>query len=105
MSIVVTGSVAFDYLLTFPGYFREQILPDHLGKLSVSFLVDTKESFRGGCGPNIAYSLALLGNRPRLLATAVSILSACALLREETSSTRRMKRLSVPSTRTTFGRA
>jgi adenosine kinase len=70
MSIVVTGSVAFDYLLTFPGYFREQILPDHLGKLSVSFLVDTKESFRGGCGPNIAYSLALLGNRPRLLATA-----------------------------------
>lgn len=70
MSIVVTGSVAFDYLMTFPGYFREHILPDHLGKLSVSFLVDSKKSFRGGCGPNIAYSLALLGNRPCLLATA-----------------------------------
>lgn len=70
MSIVVTGSVAFDYLMTFPGYFRDHILPDHLGKLSVSFLVDSKESHRGGCGPNIAYSLALLGNRPRLLAAA-----------------------------------
>lgn len=70
MSIVVTGSVAFDYIMTFPGHFREQILAEHLDKLSVSFLVDSKQSFRGGCGPNIAYSLALLGNRPRLLAAA-----------------------------------
>jgi len=70
MTIVVTGSVAFDYLLTFPGYFREQIIPEHLDKLSVSFLVDTKQSFRGGTGPNIAYSLALLGNRPMLFAAA-----------------------------------
>lgn len=70
MSIIVTGSVAFDYLLTFPGYFREQILPEHLNKLSVSFLADSKQSFRGGCGPNIAYNLALLGQRPRLLASA-----------------------------------
>lgn len=70
MTITVTGSVAFDHLMTFPGRFREQILPEHLDKLSVSFLVDTKESYRGGCGPNIAYNLALLGNRPRLLAAA-----------------------------------
>ncbi len=70
MSIVVTGSVAFDYLMTFPGHFREHILPNHLDKISVSFLVDSKQSFRGGCGPNIAYSLALLGNRPKLLAAA-----------------------------------
>ena len=70
MTIIVTGSVAFDYLLTFPGYFREQIIPEHLDKLSVSFLVDTKQSFRGGTGPNIAYSLALLGNRPMLFAAA-----------------------------------
>ena len=61
MTIIVTGSVAFDYLLTFPGYFREQIIPEHLDKLSVSFLVDTKQSFRGGTGPNIAYSLAAAG--------------------------------------------
>ena len=70
MTIIVTGSVAFDYLMTFPGRFREQILPEHLNKLSVSFLVDSKESFRGGTGPNIAYSLALLGNRPKLFAAA-----------------------------------
>lgn len=70
MTIIVTGSVAFDYLMTFPGRFREQILPEHLNKLSVSFLVDSKQSFRGGTGPNIAYNLALLGNRPVLLATA-----------------------------------
>jgi adenosine kinase len=70
MTIVVTGSVAFDYLMTFPGYFREQIIPEHLNKLSVSFLVDSKQSFRGGTGPNIAYSLALLGNRPLLFAAA-----------------------------------
>lgn len=70
MTLIVTGSVAFDNLLTFPGYFREHILPDHLGKLSVSFLVDSKESHWGGCGPNIAYNLALLGNRPKLLASA-----------------------------------
>ena len=70
MTIIVTGSVAFDYLMTFPGRFREQILPEHLDKLSVSFLVDSKQSFRGGIGPNIAYSLALLGNRPKLLGAA-----------------------------------
>jgi adenosine kinase len=70
MTIIVTGSVAFDYLMTFPGRFREQILPEHLNKLSVSFLVDSKQSFRGGTGPNIAYSLALLGNRPTLFAAA-----------------------------------
>lgn len=70
MAIVVTGSVAFDFLMTFPGYFREHLLAQHLDKISVSFLVDSKQSFLGGCGPNIAYSLALLGNRPKLLATA-----------------------------------
>jgi adenosine kinase len=70
MTIVVTGSVAYDYLMSYPGYFKDQILPDHLDKLSVSFLVTHKESHRGGCGPNIAYSLALLGNRPKLLASA-----------------------------------
>jgi len=70
MTIIVTGSVAFDYLLTYPGRFCEQILPEHLHKLSVSFLVDSKQSFWGGTGPNIAYSLALLGNRPKLFAAA-----------------------------------
>lgn len=70
MSIVITGSVAFDYLMTFPGYFREQILPDKLDKISLSFLVDSMTRQRGGVAPNIAYSLALLGEKPMVFATA-----------------------------------
>lgn len=70
MNMVVTGSIAFDYLMSFPGRFTEHFLPDHLNRVSLSFLVDTMDKRRGGCGPNIAYTLALLGERPRLLATA-----------------------------------
>src|SRR3954471_4224171 len=70
MNIVVTGSIAFDYLMSFPGKFAEQILPEHLNRLSVSFLVDSMDKRRGGCAPNIAYTLALLGEKPRLMATA-----------------------------------
>ena len=70
MSVIVTGSIAYDFLMKFPGRFREQILADQLDKLSVSFLVEEKIMTRGGIGPNIAYSLALLGHRPRLMGTA-----------------------------------
>jgi adenosine kinase len=70
--IVVTGSVAFDYLMTFPGRFTEHLIPDRMARLSVSFLVDEMRRVPGGCGPNIAYGLALLGERPMLLATAGS---------------------------------
>src|SRR5437660_6110116 len=70
MKLVVTGSVAFDYLMSFPGKFTEHILPDHLDRISLSFLVDNMEKRRGGCGPNIAYTLALLGERSFLMATA-----------------------------------
>jgi adenosine kinase len=69
MQIVLSGSVAFDYLMTFPGYFRDHILPDHLEKISLSFLVDSMERRRGGIAPNIAYTLALMGERPLLWAT------------------------------------
>ncbi len=69
MSIIVTGSIATDYLLKYPGHFREHLLLDQ-GKISVSFLVEEKAMSRGGCGPNIAYNLALLGQRPRLMGTA-----------------------------------
>ncbi len=69
MTIVCTGSIAYDYLMSFPGYFREHILPDHLDKISVSFLVDTMIRQRGGTAPNIAYTLALLGERPSLMGT------------------------------------
>jgi len=70
MNIVVTGSIAYDYLMTFPGYFKEHILPDQIAKLSVSFLVDSMTKQRGGVAPNIAYNLALLDERPILMATA-----------------------------------
>src|SRR2546428_7477353 len=70
MKIVVTGSIAYDYLMSFPGTFTEHFLPDHLNRVSLSFLVDTMDKRRGGCGPNIAYPLALLGERPILMATA-----------------------------------
>jgi len=69
MSIVCTGSVAYDYLMTFPGYFKEHILPDRLESISLSFLVDSMVRQRGGTAPNIAYTLALLGDRPRVMAT------------------------------------
>jgi adenosine kinase len=70
MSIVVTGSFAFDYLMQFPGRFTDHILLDQLDKISLSFLVDEMKKVRGGCAPNIAYSLALLGECPRLMVTA-----------------------------------
>lgn len=67
MNIVVTGSIAYDYLMSFPGRFREHILPDQLHCLSLSFLVDDMRRQRGGCAANIAYNLALLGENPRLM--------------------------------------
>jgi adenosine kinase len=70
MSIVVTGSIAFDYLMSFPGRFTEHFLPEHMSRLSLSFLVDSMDKRRGGCAPNIAYTLALLGEKPRLMGTA-----------------------------------
>lgn len=69
MNIVVTGSIAFDYLMTFPGRFAKHILPDQLHHISLSFLVDEMRRQRGGCAANIAYNLALLGERPRLMGT------------------------------------
>ena len=68
--IVVTGSVAYDYLMTFPGMFLDVVVPDRMNRLSVSFLVDSMRKVRGGVAPNIAYTLALLGHRPLVMATA-----------------------------------
>jgi len=67
MDIVITGSVAYDILMTFPGYFRDHILPEHIDSISLSFLVESMVRRRGGTAPNIAYTLALFGERPRLL--------------------------------------
>lgn len=69
MNLVLTGSIAFDYLMTFPGYFSEHFLPDRIEKVSLSFLVDSLTCRRGGIAANIAYTLALLGERPKVMAT------------------------------------
>lgn len=70
MKLIVTGSIAYDYLMTFPGQFKEQFIADKLDRISVSFLVDTMKQHPGGCGANIAYNLALLGEIPLLIGSA-----------------------------------
>jgi len=69
MSVLITGSIAYDYIMQFPGFFQDHILPDKIANLSVSFLVDSMKKQRGGVATNIAYNLALLGERPRIMAT------------------------------------
>jgi adenosine kinase len=70
MRLIVTGSIAYDYLMSFPGRFTEHFLPEHFSRVSLSFLVDSMDKRRGGCAPNIAYTLALLGERPVLMGAA-----------------------------------
>jgi adenosine kinase len=72
MRIAVTGSIATDHLMTFPGRFGEQLLADKLDKVSVSFLVDGLEIRRGGVAANIAFGLGCLGLRPLLVGSVGS---------------------------------
>ncbi len=65
--IAVTGSIATDHLMHFPGRFSEQLLADQLHKVSLSFLVDDLVVRRGGIGANIAFGMAALGLRPALI--------------------------------------
>ena len=69
MRIAVTGSIATDHLMTFPGRFVEQLMPDKLDKVALSFLVDGLEIRRGGVAANIAFGLGCLGQRPLLVGT------------------------------------
>ena len=69
MTVVCTGSIAYDYLMTYPGHFKDHFLAEHLDTISLSFLVDTMVRQRGGTAPNIAYTMALLGERPCLVGT------------------------------------
>jgi adenosine kinase len=66
-TIVISGSLAFDYIMTFPGSFQDHIIPDKTHVLSVSFLFDSLRRYRGGVAGNIAYNFALLGERPALV--------------------------------------
>ena len=68
MASLVCGSLAFDTITVFPGKFADQILPEQLHILNVSFLVPTLRREFGGCAGNIAYTLKLLGGEPVVLA-------------------------------------
>ena len=59
MSILVTGSIAFDHIMVFEDRFRNHILPDKVHMLNVSFLVPSLEKRWGGCAANIAYNLRM----------------------------------------------
>lgn len=69
MASIICGSLAFDTIMNFEGRFSEQILPDQLHILNVSFLVPALRRDFGGCAGNIAYSLKLLGGNPLPMAT------------------------------------
>lgn len=70
MTIAVTGSIATDHLMRFPGRFSEQLLAEHLQKVSLSFLVDDLVVHRGGVAGNMAYAIGVLGGRPLLIGAA-----------------------------------
>lgn len=65
--VVISASIAFDYIMSFGGSFADHIIPDKTHVISVSFLVDSLRKQRGGCGGNVAYSLALLGTSSSLV--------------------------------------
>ena len=69
MEILVSGSMAYDRIMDFDGKFSDHILPDQLDNINVSFTVNSLTENFGGTAGNIAYSLSLLGEKPRILAT------------------------------------
>ena len=70
MTIAVTGSIATDNLMRFPGRFSEHLLAEHLQKVSLSFLVDDLVIHRGGVAGNIAYAIGVLGGDVALVGAA-----------------------------------
>lgn len=70
MSIVLTGSIAYDYLMRFPGRFVEHIIAEDLHQVSLSFLVDEMTKHWGGVAANIAFTMAMLGAKPKLFGAA-----------------------------------
>jgi adenosine kinase len=70
VTIVVTGSIATDHLMKFPGKFSEQLLADHLQKVSLSFLVDDLVMHRGGVAGNMAFAIGVLGGDVALVGAA-----------------------------------
>lgn len=68
MSILISGSLAYDYIMDFPDSFKNHILPDQIHILNVCFVVDKLNKNFGGCAGNIAYTMKMLGSEPIILA-------------------------------------
>jgi adenosine kinase len=69
METVITGSIAYDYLMRFPGHFKEHFIADALEHISLSFLVDDMTKHWGGVAANIAFTMAKFGVKPKLMGT------------------------------------
>ena len=69
MDTLITGSIAYDYLMRFPGRFQQHFIPGELHNLSLSFLVDDMTKHWGGVAANIAFTMAKFGLRPKLMGT------------------------------------
>ncbi|MBE2271614.1 MAG: carbohydrate kinase family protein [Anaerolinea sp.] len=69
MNIIVTGSIAYDYLMRFPGKFTDHLIREHLHQVSLSFLVDDMTKHWGGVAANISFTMGLLGMHPKLMGT------------------------------------
>ena len=72
MSVLICGSLAYDTIMVYPGYFKNDILPDKVHMLNVSFMVPQMRREFGGCAGNIAYNLAMLGGNALPMGTAGS---------------------------------
>ncbi|MBI2597443.1 carbohydrate kinase family protein [Candidatus Daviesbacteria bacterium] len=82
--ITVTGSLAFDHIMDFPGHFSEHIMPDKIHQINLSFLVNTLSKQNGGTAGNIAYNLALLKQAVSILGVAGSDFSEYEKFLKET---------------------
>src|SRR3989304_4565829 len=69
MKIIVSGSLAYDRIMDFPGHFSDHILPEKIHVLNISFQVDGMKEKYGGTAGNIAYALKLMGEKPVISAT------------------------------------
>jgi adenosine kinase len=88
MSVLICGSLAYDTIMVYPGHFKNDILPDKVHMLNVSFLVPQMRREFGGCAGNIAYNLALLGGNPLPMGTAGSDFAPYAKRFDELGITR-----------------
>ena len=70
MRVLISGSIAYDSIMTFPGLFTDHIVPDQLHRLNVSFVTSNMRREFGGCATNIAYGLKALGATPLILGAA-----------------------------------